>query len=343
MTPPDFIHDLIDRFRANLDSYKRGQYNETEVRREFIDPLFEALGWDVHNKQGYAEAYKEVVHEDAIRVGGKTKAPDYSFRIGGVRKFFVEAKKPSVDIKDDVAPGLPTAPLCLERQAAPEHPHRLRGVCGLRLPHASPTRATSRPQPGCSICTFTDYAARWDEIAGIFSREAILQGLVRPLCRVPGRASGARPRWTRLSGRDRALARAAGPQHRPAQPRPGPAGAQLRRAADHRPHHLPAHLRGPGHRTLRHAARACATARDIYPRLVEHFRQADARYNSGLFHFENEKGRGDAPDRSPPACRSTTKCSKRSSAASTIPTAPTSSRCCPPTSWARSTSSSWAR
>jgi len=49
-----------------------------------------------HNKQGYAEAYKDVITEDAIKVGGVTKAPDYCFRIGGARKFFVEAKKPSV-------------------------------------------------------------------------------------------------------------------------------------------------------------------------------------------------------------------------------------------------------
>ena len=27
------------------------------------------------------------------------KAPDYSFRLAGVRKFFVEAKKPSVNVK----------------------------------------------------------------------------------------------------------------------------------------------------------------------------------------------------------------------------------------------------
>jgi len=67
------------------------------VRREFIDPMFAALGWDVDNRAGYAEAYKDVIHEDAIKVGGATKAPDYCFRVGGTRKFFVEAKKPAVD------------------------------------------------------------------------------------------------------------------------------------------------------------------------------------------------------------------------------------------------------
>ncbi len=90
MPTPDAILILVDRFRANLDSYKRGTCgNETQVRREFIDPLFETLGWDVSNRQGYAEAYKDVVHEDAIKVSGGTKAPDYGFRIGGVRKQFL--------------------------------------------------------------------------------------------------------------------------------------------------------------------------------------------------------------------------------------------------------------
>ena len=37
-------------------------------------------------------------------MGGATKAPDYSFRIGGTRKFFLEPKRPSVSIKDETGP-----------------------------------------------------------------------------------------------------------------------------------------------------------------------------------------------------------------------------------------------
>ena len=80
---------LVERFRTNIDVYKKSVYKEAQVRRKFIDPFFEALGLDVSNKQGYAEQYKEVVHEDAIKVGRSTRAPDYSFRIGGQGKFFV--------------------------------------------------------------------------------------------------------------------------------------------------------------------------------------------------------------------------------------------------------------
>jgi predicted type IV restriction endonuclease len=83
-TIPQQVLDLVDRFDRNRDAYKSGNYNETQVRREFLDPLFKALGWDIDNEQGYAEAYKDVIHEDAIKeVGEATKAPDYYFRIGG--------------------------------------------------------------------------------------------------------------------------------------------------------------------------------------------------------------------------------------------------------------------
>ncbi|MCK4394927.1 hypothetical protein KAX17_18675, partial [Candidatus Bipolaricaulota bacterium] len=34
------------------------------------------LGWDVYNRAGHAEAYRDVIHEDAIKVGGATKAPE---------------------------------------------------------------------------------------------------------------------------------------------------------------------------------------------------------------------------------------------------------------------------
>jgi len=89
MPAPQIILELIERFERNIESYKSNGYNETQVRREFIDPFFEALGWDVNNTAGHAEAYKDVIHEDAVKVSGVTKAPDYSFRIGGQRKFFV--------------------------------------------------------------------------------------------------------------------------------------------------------------------------------------------------------------------------------------------------------------
>jgi len=43
MSAPIEVIDLIQRFRRNLADYRSGKYNETQVRLEFIDPLFEAL------------------------------------------------------------------------------------------------------------------------------------------------------------------------------------------------------------------------------------------------------------------------------------------------------------
>jgi len=99
------ISELVERFGEQFDSYKKADYNETLTRRDFIDPFFKALGWDIDNEEGYAEAYREVIHEDKVKIGSATKAPDYSFRlVGGKRLFFVEAKKPSIAIKDDILP-----------------------------------------------------------------------------------------------------------------------------------------------------------------------------------------------------------------------------------------------
>lgn len=98
------ISDLVSRFAEQFDSYKQADYNETLTRRDFIDPFFKALGWDVDNSQGNAEAYREVIHEDRVKIGKGTKAPDYSFKLAGGKKlFFVEAKKPRIVVKDDIS------------------------------------------------------------------------------------------------------------------------------------------------------------------------------------------------------------------------------------------------
>ncbi|MDR1485313.1 MAG: N-6 DNA methylase, partial [Planctomycetaceae bacterium] len=99
------ITELVEKYSLQMDSYETTDYNETQTRRDFVDPFFDALGWDIDNKQGYSESNREVIHEDKIRVGGTTKAPDYAFRLGGGnRLFFVETKKPSVNIKESDEP-----------------------------------------------------------------------------------------------------------------------------------------------------------------------------------------------------------------------------------------------
>ena len=99
-TQLDQLRTLVSRFSANIDQYKNSIYDEANTRADFIDEFFTLLDWDVTNKKGGSETYRDVVREDKVKIDGSQKAPDYSFRIGGARKFFVEAKKPSVSIKD---------------------------------------------------------------------------------------------------------------------------------------------------------------------------------------------------------------------------------------------------
>ena len=63
MSAPREIVELVRRFDANSAAYSRDPYNEAQLRREFVDPFFESLGWDMTNRQGYAEAYKDVIHK----------------------------------------------------------------------------------------------------------------------------------------------------------------------------------------------------------------------------------------------------------------------------------------
>jgi len=69
MTAPTALTNLIDTFHRNRDAYRSPAYNETQLRHEFLDPFFIALGWDVNNTAGYAEAYKDVIHEDSLKIG----------------------------------------------------------------------------------------------------------------------------------------------------------------------------------------------------------------------------------------------------------------------------------
>ena len=103
------LKELVDLFEHNKKQYISAAYDEANARADFIDKFFKLLNWDVHNEQGYEEQYREVVREDKVQIKGKQKAPDYSFRIGGARKFFVEAKKPS---------SFSSQALCLQRQTA---------------------------------------------------------------------------------------------------------------------------------------------------------------------------------------------------------------------------------
>jgi len=294
MPTPQEVSELVKRFERNRESYRSSEYNEAQVRLELINPFFKALGWDMYNEAGYAEAYKDVVHEDAIKIGGATKAPDYAFRIGGARKFFVEAKRPGVDIKNDPEPAyqlrryawsakLPLSILTDFEEFAVYD-------CRIR-----PNRADKSSSARILYFTYHEYEDRWDEIASIFSREAILKGSFDRYAESTKKKRGTAEvddaflkeieNWRDLLARNIALRN------------PDLSMRELNyavqrtvdriiflRICEDRGIETYGQLRG-----LQNGTRA-------YERLCQIFRRADERYNSGLFHFSREKDRTDPPD-----------------------------------------------
>lgn len=100
------IHKLVERYEADRKYYLTDRYNETLLRSDFLDPLFELLGWDIKNKAGRPTSEREVILEEPLKAGASenTKKPDYTFRLFAERKFFLEAKKPCVHIHELDAP-----------------------------------------------------------------------------------------------------------------------------------------------------------------------------------------------------------------------------------------------
>ena len=94
------ITALVQSFQRHEADYLRPTYNETQARTDFITPLLEAFGWDVHNAAGQSLGLREVIEEATVDVGDErlSKKPDYELRLARQRKLFVEAKKPSVRI-----------------------------------------------------------------------------------------------------------------------------------------------------------------------------------------------------------------------------------------------------
>ena len=297
MAAPEIIHQLVDRFTLHREAYRSGKYNETQLRREFLDPFLEALGWDVTNAQGYAEAYKDVIHEDTLEVEGSSKAPDYSFRIGGTRKFFVEAKKPSVNIEMN-----------------PEPAFQLRRyVWSAKLPlgiltdfdefaiyecHSRPDQTDRVSNGRILFLHYTDYIEKWDQIAAIFSRDAILRGSFDKYAEsIKGKKGTAEvddvflqeiERWRDLLARNIALRNPA---------------AVIRNERDlnyavQMTIDRIIFLRICEDRGIENEdqLREAAAGAQVYENLCALFKKADARYNSGLFHFANEKGQSGTPD-----------------------------------------------
>src|SRR5450759_5073427 len=294
MAPPPIVVDLVEHFQRNEDAYRSGAYNEAQLRREFLDPFFEALGWDVSNRLGAAEAYKDVIHEDAIKVGDGTKAPDYCFRIGGTRKFFVEAKKPSINVKTDGPSAFQLRryawssklPLSLLTNFAEFAAYDCR-VQPLQTDKASAARVL--------FFTYEQYLEHWDEIASTFSKDDVLKGffdkfiastkLKRGTAEVDEAFLREIEKWRSDLASNIALRN------------PGLSQRELNFAVQRIIDRI-IFLRISEDRGIETYGqlRDLQNSGNIYQQLCAVFQRADDRYNSGLFHFLPEKDRAELPD-----------------------------------------------
>jgi len=291
MPTPQKIFELVERFDQYKAKYTSNSYNETQVRREFIDPFFKALGWDVDNRNGYDERYKEVIHEDAVKVGGKTKAPDYSFRIGGVRKFFVEAKKPAVNLKEN-----------------PEPAYQLRRYAwSAQLPISILTDFEEFIVYDCSkkpsindksslgrikYYTYKDYIEKWDEIESIFSFAAIPKGKFDDLADSLVKKKGGKGTagiddafLAEIEGWRDILAKNIAIRNTDLSVR------ELNLAVQKIIDRI-LFLRICEDRGIEEYGqlKKIAEGKDVYKGLIDVFIHADDKYDSGLFHFRKEDG-----------------------------------------------------
>jgi len=292
------VSKLCRYFATNREAFLASGVKEAHVRQSLIDPLFEALGWDVRNKAMNAPQYREVIPEDSLEVEGQQKAPDYTFRVGSLPKFYAEAKKCGVNIGADPAPAFQlrrygwSAKLALSILTDFEELSVY--DCTMR-PHPTEKASHARIQ----YFHFAEYADRWRELWDVFSREAVWSGAFDQY------AASKRKRGTsevdveflkEMEGWRLALAGNMALRNKGLSLDDLNAAVQLTidrvvflRMAEDR-----------GLESYEQLLKLCERP-DVYRRFMHDLsRRADQKYNSGLFHFQKESGVSEDPDQVTP-------------------------------------------
>jgi hypothetical protein len=144
-------------------------------------------------------------------------------------------------------------------------------------------------------CTFRDYAEKWDWIVSIFSRDAVLNGsfdrFAESTKAKKGTAEFDEDFLATIEGWRKELAQNLALRN------PRLSQRELNFAVQRIIDRV-IFLRICEDRGIEDYGRlrALVNGDRIYPRLAKLFEDADARYNSGLFHFKKEPGRHEAPD-----------------------------------------------
>lgn len=167
------VKNLAVDFKANERLYLSPKYSEAEVRKDYIDKFFTALGWDVnHNIQ--KNPYEQEVKVEKTQ--SNQKRTDYTFFLlpnFKDPKFFVEAKKPQRNLcnADDYFQTIrygwnANTPIAVLTDFEEFH------ILDCRF---KPNINTVLPNKNHKQFHYTDYAdlEKFKEIYYLFSREAI--------------------------------------------------------------------------------------------------------------------------------------------------------------------------
>jgi hypothetical protein len=173
----DRVAELVRNFQRNEADYLRAPYNETQARTDFITPLLEAFGWDVHNAAGHPMALREVIEEATVEVGEErlSKRPDYELRLARQRKLFVEAKKPSVHIDHNREAAFQTRRYGYSASlpiAVLTNFHQLAIYDCIPAPALTDEAHVAR----LLLVRYDEFAARFNELWPLLSRQAVYSG-----------------------------------------------------------------------------------------------------------------------------------------------------------------------
>ncbi|MES9602309.1 type I restriction endonuclease [Actinomadura sp. NPDC000929] len=169
------VRRLVERFAADFDYYtdSRRRYLEADARSEFIDPLLRALGWDIENQQGLTPSKREVVREESQQQEDTSnKRPDYTLRVDGVGKLYVEAKKPSVDVLIDMEAIRQTRAYGWTKQ------HPIAVLTNFRHVRIFDTSVPIGPEDTATTalkfeCDYQELVENWDKLECLIGREAV--------------------------------------------------------------------------------------------------------------------------------------------------------------------------
>jgi hypothetical protein len=94
---------LWEKYRHQVMHGRNDGYAEMSLRHDFLDPLWDALGWDTRNAANLPQQIREVELETRVEIGGNKKRADYIFRTDGIERFICEAKRPTEELSRKAA------------------------------------------------------------------------------------------------------------------------------------------------------------------------------------------------------------------------------------------------